>query len=323
MDRAMKVFLGLFALFAAMLLPQPSPAQAKTSQKARSFIGCLTSANGLLVLKQSGGHAYALQGDTEEMTKHLEHIVQVQGTPEQPQNPNKIGAALRVKSWKAGDECHLNLSSISRESPAWQKSGEPALPVAGKAGQAATAVPVTSNRSVGETTPPSDVDRNRIPPPSSPQPGQPPVAEDTAQNPAAANRIAIAAQRAEIGTPNGTLGVPADSGNGSRASQQSRVRPAVVVQMDGEAYKPSKVTISAGQAVKWKNNTGDPHTVTVVPDKALVAADVALPKNAQPFDSGIIPAGLTFAHTFTVPGIYRYYCTLHEGNGMVGEVLVK
>ncbi len=319
----MKVFLAVFALFAAMLLPQLSPAQAKTSQKATNVTGCLTSANGLLVLKQSGGRAYALLGNTEEISKHLDHIVEVQGTPEKPLNPNKIGAALRVRSWRAEGECHLNLSSISRKSPTWQKSSEPAVPVAGKAGQAATAVPVTSNRSMGETTPPSDVDRNRIPPPSSPQPGQPPVAEDTAQNPAAANRMAVAAQRAEIGTPNGALGVPADSGKGTLASEHSRARPALIVQMDGEAYEPSKVTISLGQTVKWKNNTGDPHTVTVVPDKALVPADVALPKNAQPFDSGTIPAGMTFTHTFTVPGIYRYYCTLHEGNGMVGEVLVK
>jgi len=318
----MKFFFGLFALLAAMLLPPPSPAQAKTSEGPRSFTGCLTAANGLLLLQQSGGHAYALHGNTEGISKHLDHILEVQGTPEKPQNPNKIGAALRVTSWKAGGECHLDLSSISRQSPAWQKSGEPAVPVAGKAGQTATAVPVTSNRSVGETTLPKDVDRNRVSQPS-PQPGQPPVAEQTAQNPEAANRIAVAAQRAEIGTHNGTLGVPADPGTGTVASEQSRVRPAVVVLMDGEEYQPSKVTISAGQTVKWKNNTGDPHTVTVVPDKALVPADVALPKNAQPFDSGTIPAGNSFAHTFTVPGTYRYYCTLHEGNGMVGEVTVK
>jgi plastocyanin len=323
MLRAMKVFLWVTALLAAMLLPQLSLAQVSNSQAPRSFTGCLTSANGLLLLQQSFGHAYALHGNTEEMSKHLDHVVEVQGTPEKPQNPKKIGAALRVKSWKAGAECHLNLSSVSRESPAWQKSGEPAVPLAGKVGQAATAVPVTSNRSVGETTPPSDVERNRIALPSPPPPGQPPVAEDTAQNPTAANRIAVAAQRAEIGTHNGTLGVPAASGAGTVASEQSRIRPAVTVQMDGEEYEPSKVTISAGQTVKWKNNTGDPHTVTVAPDKALLPGDVALPKNAQPFDSGTIPAGDSFAHTFTVRGTYRYYCTLHEGNGMVGEVIVK
>ena len=32
---------------------------------------------------------------------------------------------------------------------------------------------------------------------------------------------------------------------------------------------------------------------------------------------------MTFSHTFKVPGTYRYYCTLHEGNGMVGEVIVR
>ena len=112
----MKVSFAVFALLAAMVLPQPSPAQAQASQAARSFTGCLTSANGLLLLQQSDGHAYALHGNTEEMSKHLDHIVQVQGTREKPENPNKVGAALRVKSWKAGAECHLNLSSISRES---------------------------------------------------------------------------------------------------------------------------------------------------------------------------------------------------------------
>src|SRR5437868_11526022 len=101
------------------------------------------------------------------MAKHLDHILQVQGTPEKPQNPQKIGAALRVKSWKVGGECHLDVSSLSRESQAWEKSGEPAVPIAGKTGQDATAVPVTSNRSVGETTPPSNENRNRIPPPPS------------------------------------------------------------------------------------------------------------------------------------------------------------
>jgi plastocyanin len=148
------------------------------------------------------------------------------------------------------------------------------------------------------------------------------VAEDTAQNPAAADRIAVAAQRAEIGTHNGTIGVPAQPGTGTLASQQA-ARPAVVVQIVGEEFQPAKVTISAGQSVEWRNTSGDPHTVTLVPDKALLRSDAALPGNAQPFDSGTISGGMSFIHTFTAPGTYRYFCTLHEGNGMVGEVIVR
>lgn len=320
----MKASLAVLALLAGMLLLPYSNAWAQTSSLAvQAHTGCLTVANGLLLLRQADGHTYALHGHTEELNKYLDHLIRVQGTPEKPQNPTAIGAALRVKSYKVGSECKLNLKSLSRQSPAWEKSGEPAVPVAGKTGGSATAVPITSNRSVGETTPPSYVQRDRIPPRTPPQPGQPPVPEDTAQNPADANRIAVAAQRAEIGTHNGTVGVPAAPGTGKTASQQSHIRPAVIVRMDGEQFEPRQVSISAGQTVQWKNNTGDPHTVTVVPDKALVPADVALPANAQPFDSGTIAAGMTFAHTFTTPGNYRYFCTLHEGNGMVGEVVVK
>lgn len=318
----MKVSLGILVVLATMLV-QLSPAQAQTSiQGAQTFSGCLTSANGLLLLKQ-GGHTYALNGHTEELNKYLDHIVQVQGTPEKPEDTKLIGAALRVKSYKVGSECKLGLYSLSRATPEWKKSGEPAVPVAGKTGQAATAVPVTSNRSVGETTPPSDVSRNRVPPQASTQPGQPPVPEDTAQNPADANKLAVAAQRAEIGTHNGTVGVPAQPGTGTLASQQQSARPAAVVQIETDGFQPAKVTVAPGQAVEWKNNTGDPHTVTLVPDKALVTSDASLPRNAQPFDSGTISAGMTFTHAFTAPGTYRYFCTLHEGNGMVGEVIVK
>lgn len=318
----MKASVAILTVFTSMLLLPPAQAQ-NGGHPLQTLSGCLTAANGLLLLQQSGGHAYALRGNTEKMDKYLDHNIQVQGTPEKPRHPKAIGAALQVKSWKVTGECHLDISSLSRESPAWKKSGVPALAVPGQAGPHATAAPATSNRSVGEPTPPANVERNRMPPPSPPPPGQPPVPENAGQNPAAANKIAIAAQRTEIGTPNGTLGVPGKPGAGTLASQQSRAHRAAVVKMDEEEFQPAKVTIAAGQAVEWKNTTGDPHTVTLVPDKALVPADVALPKNAQPFDSGTIPAGMTFVHTFRVPGTYRYYCTLHEGNGMVGEVVVR
>jgi plastocyanin len=257
------------------------------------------------------------------MNKYLYDAIQVQGTPEKPENPKTIGAAIRVQSWKVIGDCHLNLSSLSRQDPRWQKSREPAVPITGNTGaERRASVPQTSNESVGETTPPDYMTGKRVQTPG-PQPGQPPVAEDEAQNPADADRIAVAAQRAEIGTHNGTIGVAGDPGSGTRASEQAPVHPAAVVNMVGEHFQPEKVTISAGQTVEWVNTGGDPHTVTVEPDKALVPTDATLPKNAQPFDSGTISAGMTFSHTFKTPGTYRYFCTLHEGNGMVGEVIVK
>jgi plastocyanin len=195
--------------------------------------------------------------------------------------------------------------------------------MAGKAGQAAAAVPTTSTASTGETTPPANQNRPHTPPPPKAQPGQPPVAEQIGENPAAADRMAVAAQRAEIGTHNGTAGVPGQPGTMTASSETQPQRPAVVIQMHENEFQPHQVSIAAGQTVEWKNATGDPHTVTLVPDKALVASDAQLPRGAQPFDSGIVPAGSTFFHKFTTPGTYRYYCTMHEGNGMVGEVIVR
>ena len=320
----MKVYLGILATLAAMLVPQPSLAQAnKTSNSPRTFNGCLISRNGLLLLRQAQGHEYALHGHTEKMNKSLYHAIQVQGAPEKPQNPKTIGAAIRVQSWKAIGDCHLNLTSLSPQDQQWKKSHEPAVPISGNTGEERRAsVPQTSNESAGEATPPDYVTGKRMQRPR-PQPGQPPVPEDEAQNPADANRIAVAAQRAEIGTHNDTIGVPGDPGSGTRASRQAPGRPAAVVKMIGQDFQPKTVTISAGQTVEWVNTAGDPHTVTVEPDKALVPTDAALPKNAQPFDSGTIGANMTFSHTFKTPGTYRYFCTLHEGNGMVGEVIVK
>jgi len=98
----MKVFLAVFALLAAMLLPQPSPAQAHTSQKDRTFTGCLTAANGLLLLQQSGGHAYALHGNTEGISKHLDHILEVHGSPEKSQNPDKLAPPCKSRAGKPG-----------------------------------------------------------------------------------------------------------------------------------------------------------------------------------------------------------------------------
>jgi plastocyanin len=64
------------------------------------------------------------------------------------------------------------------------------------------------------------------------------------------------------------------------------------------------------------------HTVTDDPSRAKRPTDAELPSGAQPFDSGDIPAGQVYLRAFTVPGTYRYFCTRHEGDGMVGTAVV-
>lgn len=102
--------------------------------------------------------------------------------------------------------------------------------------------------------------------------------------------------------------------------------PAVVVDMTGEllVFEPAVLEIRAGQTVEWKNSSArEVHTVTADPGQAANAQDVELPKGAQPFDSGYMNPGQAYQYTFRKPGTYRYVCTLHEVQRMVGKIIVK
>jgi len=41
------------------------------------------------------------------------------------------------------------------------------------------------------------------------------------------------------------------------------------------------------------------------------------------FDSPLLNPGNSFTFSFTKPGLYRYYCIPHEGDGMIGQVEVQ
>jgi copper-containing nitrite reductase len=96
-----------------------------------------------------------------------------------------------------------------------------------------------------------------------------------------------------------------------------------VVEMGEMRFLQSTVVVDVGQAVVWKNTSGTIHNVVADSSKALVAADVHLPEGAHSFESDMLRPGQSFSYTFTVPGVYRYVCTLHEANGMRGEVIVR
>jgi plastocyanin len=100
--------------------------------------------------------------------------------------------------------------------------------------------------------------------------------------------------------------------------------PAVTVHMTAaNKFNPEKVTIKAGEAVRWVNDAGGPsHTVTTDPSMVQDENHVAIPEGAKIFSSGAIGPGKSYQHTFEVPGIYRYACAPHEGNKMFGEIVV-
>src|SRR5690348_6174400 len=97
---------------------------------------------------------------------------------------------------------------------------------------------------------------------------------------------------------------------------------AAVVDMGFSSFDPAVVHVRAGQSVEWRNTALITHSVT---DDSSVAADpkdASVPQGATAFNSGDISAGETYSQTFTAPGTYKYFCTHHEGMGMLGTVIV-
>jgi plastocyanin len=101
-------------------------------------------------------------------------------------------------------------------------------------------------------------------------------------------------------------------------------KSAIIIKMvDTPSFEPARTTIKVGDTVEWQNVGSQLHHVTTDPGAALKKADVATPPGAKPFDSGFLKPGESFSETFSVPGIYRYTCAVHEAKGMNGQVVVE
>lgn len=100
-----------------------------------------------------------------------------------------------------------------------------------------------------------------------------------------------------------------------------------VMSKDGSQvyFDPAGLHIEPGDTVRWVQINGY-HSVTAYAP-ANVNHELRIPAGAKPWNSGILlgeyPAkGSTFEHTFTVPGVYDYFCEPHEAAGMVGRIVV-
>jgi copper-containing nitrite reductase len=100
-------------------------------------------------------------------------------------------------------------------------------------------------------------------------------------------------------------------------------RGEAIVKMGNMTFEPADITIDVGQTVLWKNTSNTVHNVIDDPAQALKMADVQSPIRVKPFGSGYLQPGQSYQRTFSVPGLYRYVCTLHETNGMMGTVVVR
>ena len=89
------------------------------------------------------------------------------------------------------------------------------------------------------------------------------------------------------------------------SAQQAPAAP-VEVKIDNFSFGPTTLTVAAGTTVTWTNRDDIPHTV-VSDDKI--------------FKSKVLDTDEKFSYTFSKPGIYPYFCSLHPK--MTGKVVVQ
>jgi plastocyanin len=78
------------------------------------------------------------------------------------------------------------------------------------------------------------------------------------------------------------------------------------VKIDNFNFTPQTLTVRAGTTVLWVNQDDVPHTVT---------------SNDKKFKSRVLDTDERFSYTFSVPGTYNYYCSVHPH--MTGKVIVQ
>jgi plastocyanin len=79
-----------------------------------------------------------------------------------------------------------------------------------------------------------------------------------------------------------------------------------MVKIDNFTFAPQRVTVKIGTTVTWDNADDIPHTIA---------------SSTKLFRSKVLDTGGTFSFTFTTPGAYEYFCSLHPH--MTGTIVVE
>lgn len=88
------------------------------------------------------------------------------------------------------------------------------------------------------------------------------------------------------------------------------------------AFFPDRLQIQPGETVRWVVESAGHSSTAYHPDNHELYQS-RIPETAQPWNSDVLfNRGDSFEHTFTVEGVYNYYCIPHEGAGMVGAIVV-
>ncbi|KAI9109196.1 hypothetical protein K1719_019819 [Acacia pycnantha] len=87
------------------------------------------------------------------------------------------------------------------------------------------------------------------------------------------------------------------------------------------AFIPSDFSVNPGEKIVFKNNAGFPHNVVFDEDEIPGGVDAS--KISMSEEDLLNAPGETYVVTLTEKGSYSFYCSPHQGAGMVGKVTVN
>jgi len=105
---------------------------------------------------------------------------------------------------------------------------------------------------------------------------------------------------------------------GCSSSQNAPTSPSVAptintdansITIENFAFNPATLTIKPGSKVSWTNRDGVDHTIVSDSGSPVL------------FKSEALATGASFSFTFTQPGTYAYYCSIHPS--MKGTIIVQ
>jgi plastocyanin len=121
-------------------------------------------------------------------------------------------------------------------------------------------------------------------------------------------------------TGNGTMMTGNMSGNATTGGNQTASPGSTVIISPGSStpsnakfFDPPTLKVAKGTTVTWKNADSTLHTVT--------SGTAEGNESGTSFDSSYLAGGKTFQWTFSTPGTFDYYCTLHPY--MKGQIVVS
>jgi len=102
----------------------------------------------------------------------------------------------------------------------------------------------------------------------------------------------------------GFAGMFAGAGNLPAAAQQKA--DATEVKIDNFSFGPAELKVPVGTTVTWTNRDDIPHTAV---------------SNDKVFKSKVLDTDEKFSFTFSKPGTYEYFCSIHPK--MTGKIVVQ